>query len=65
MGFGQTGLESLDLEMASPEDIIANVERMLKQEETKNTAMKKDKRAAEKTLDLDVGITPVAAKAGG
>jgi hypothetical protein len=53
----------MDLEMASPEEIIANVERMIKQEESKNTAMKKDKRAAEKTLDLDVGIAPVVAKA--
>jgi hypothetical protein len=42
----------MDLEMASPEEIIANVERMIKQEETKNTAMKKDKRSAEKALDL-------------
>ena len=52
VGFGQTGLESMDLEMASPEEIIANVERMIKQEETKNTAMKKEKRSAEKALDL-------------
>ena len=65
VGFGQTGLESMDLEMASPEEIIANVERMIKQEETKNTAMKKDKRSAEKALDLDVGITPVSAKGAG
>ena len=65
VGFGQTGLESMDLEMASPEEIIANVERMIKQEETKNTAMKKDKRSAEKALDLDVGITPVSAKGVG
>ena len=55
----------MDLEMASPEEIIANVERMIKQEETKNTAMKKDKRSAEKALDLDVGITPVSAKGAG
>jgi hypothetical protein len=55
----------MDLEMASPEEIIANVERMIKQEETKNTAMKKDKRSAEKALDLDVGITPVSAKSAG
>jgi hypothetical protein len=55
----------MDLEMASPEEIIANVERMIKQEETKNTAMKKDKRSAEKALDLDVGITPVTAKSAG
>jgi len=52
----------MDLEMASPEEIIANVERMIKLEETKNTAMKKDKRSAEKTLDLDVGIKIVPAK---
>ena len=65
VGFSQTGLESMDLEMASPEEIIANVERMIKQEETKNTAMKKDKRSAEKALDLDVGITPVSAKGAG
>ena len=65
VGFGQTGLESMDLEMASPEEIIANVEHMIKQEETKNTAMKKDKRSAEKALDLDVGITPVSAKGAG
>lgn len=53
----------MDLEMASAEEIIANVERMIKQEESKNNALKKDKKAAEKTLDLDVGIataqTPV------
>lgn len=48
----------MDLEMASPEEIIANVERMIKQEETKNTAIKKDKRSAEKALDLDVGLHP-------
>jgi hypothetical protein len=65
VGFGQTGLESMDLEMASPEEIIANVERMIKQEETKNIAMKKDKRSAEKALDLDVGITTVSAKGAG
>lgn len=63
VGFGQTGLESLDLEMASPEEIIANVERMIKQEEQKNTAMKKDKKAAEKTLDLDAGIVQSSAPA--
>jgi hypothetical protein len=56
VGFGQTGLESMDLEMASAEEIIANVERMIKQEETKNNALKKDKKAGEKTLDLDVGL---------
>lgn len=46
--------------MASTEEIIANVERMIKNEETKNNALKKDKKATEKTLDLDVGIAPVA-----
>jgi hypothetical protein len=37
IGFGSSGLESMDLENASAEDIIASVEKMIKNEETKNT----------------------------
>ena len=61
IGFGSSGLESMDLENASAEDIIASVEKMIKNEETKNTQMKKDKKATQKTLDLDVGIAPTLA----
>ena len=35
-GMGGTGLESLELEGASAEDIIQNVEKMLAQEQARN-----------------------------
>ena len=51
-GLGMTGLESLELESASPEDIINNVEKMLAQEKAKNDQLKGDKKANSKQLDL-------------
>ena len=49
---GGTGLESLELESTSPEDIINNVEKMLAQEKARNDQLKGDKKANSKQLDL-------------
>jgi hypothetical protein len=66
-GFGEpsgaTALENiLDLEETTQEDIIANVEAMLKTEERKNDMLKKDKKKDKQEFDLNTGvIAPVKA----
>ena len=58
---GGTGLESLELESATADDIIQNVEKMLAQEQARNEQLKGDKAANSKQLDL----TGLSAGAGG
>mmetsp|Transcript_21318 Transcript_21318/g.26226 ORF Transcript_21318/g.26226 Transcript_21318/m.26226 type:complete len:106 (+) Transcript_21318:35-352(+) len=46
------GLESLEVDDKTADEIINNVEKMIKAEQTKDAAAKKDKKAEAKTLDL-------------
>lgn len=46
------GLESLELDATTADEIINNVEKMISAEKSKDKMAKKDKRADQKTLDL-------------
>lgn len=46
------GLESLELDASTADEIINNVEKMISAEKNKDKLAKKDKRADQKTLDL-------------
>lgn len=46
------GLESLELDTTTADEIINNVEKMISAEKSKDKLAKKDKRADQKTLDL-------------
>lgn len=46
------GLESLEVDEKTADEIINNVEKMIKAEKTKDIAIKRDKKSAEKALDL-------------
>ena len=61
---GAAGLESLDLESAAPEDIIANVEKMLAQEQARDEQLKGDRKANTKQLDLTGAGSAGSAAAG-
>lgn len=49
---GVTGLESLELEETTNEEIIKNVEKMIANEKKKDEQIGKDKNADSKSLDL-------------
>ena len=46
------GLESLEVDEKTADEIINNVEKMIKAEKTKDTAAKRDKKADAKIIDL-------------
>ena len=49
------GLESLEVDATTADEIINNVEKMINAEKVKDKAAKKDKKADLKTLDLTGG----------
>ena len=63
------GLESLEVDETTADEIINNVEKMINAEKAKDKAAKKDKKADQKTLDVTAGVIGAkgkeAAKAGG
>ena len=60
---GVTGLESLELEETTNEEIIKNVEKMIANEKKKDEQIGKDKNADAKGLDLN-SLASQAGKAG-
>ena len=53
------GLESLEVDDKTADEIINNVEKMIKAEKTKDAAAKKDKKSDEKALDLTAAASGV------
>ena len=54
------GLESLEVDATTADEIINNVEKMINAEKVKDKAAKKDKKADQKTLDLTGGAQVAA-----
>lgn len=56
MGFmnmaAAAGLESLEIDDTTADDIISNVEKMINAEKSKDKAAKRDKKADQKMIDL-------------
>ena len=46
------GLESLEVNESTADEIISNVEKMINAEKQKDKTIKRDKKADEKSLDL-------------